>query len=851
MQKRSGSSRELARRLAPYLFLAFAALYILREPIFLGKSFAITNLYSYPPWSALTDREIILDNNAGTDGTFTFFPRKVFTRRAFGRGEIPFWNPFNLAGAPFMADPHTALFYPLNILHLLMLPSEAFSLIAVLQLFLGGFFMFRFLREIGLSRPPAALGGFLFQCNSFIITHLVNPTNVDSAIWLPAMLWVFERGRNRGETFRTIGLLSLTMAMTVLGGFPPIIVYAFYCFGAYAVASALTSFIRGQKQETLRILAVTAGAFTLAFLLTAIQTFQTLELIRFSGRSVNDLEWFRSIFLPPETLITYLVPDFFGPAIKGWIGAVIDGFRGNGGAGFWRNSYQENAGYLGVFPLFLAMAGLVVYRKNRVAVFFGVLAIVSILLTTGSPLFYAGYYLLPGFKFSRICRIVFLYGVSIAVLASFGFSWLLERKTPGTARLLARLVFWGGFCTLIMLLPLSLPLFGTEDLLRSLGDLENGVDGEGGFWTARFTAWLVAWRRILWNYNDWYFSLVRFWGLLLIPAGISLVYVRRKLGRRLYIGAMFYVIFLDLLLFASGFLMFQYEMYPVQVPESIERISAQKKLFRISRYGEFREVLPPNSGLFYGLYDIQGSNALLVDKFGRLTELIDPNIYIGNKKVISVSSLEALGSPILDLLNVRYILSARFLPDERGTGAEENDNELGMRRVYAGEINLYENMEVLPRAFLVHGALKVDGENDCLGKMAEGEVDYRKTLLLLEDPPFPLPPEADQGESKVAVLNYGLNDVTISTESDRDGFLFLSDLFYPGWKCLVDGEPAGIYRANYIFRGIPLKAGKHSVKFSYRPTYWIHGVVVSLLGLACLAVLITRPARKAPATENP
>lgn len=843
MEKRSDKVLKLVRRLAPYLFLAFAALYILREPLLLGKSFAITNLYSYPPWSSLTDREVILDNNAGTDGTFTFFPRKVFARRAFSKGEFPFWNPFNLAGAPFMADPHTALFYPLNVLHLIFPPSEAFSLIAFLQLFLGGFFMFKFLGEIGLGRAPSALGGFLFQCNTFIITHLVNPTNIDAAIWLPAMLWIFERGFRRGEEFKTTGLLSAAMALTVLGGFPPIIVYSFYCFGAYSLAYICVAFFRGEKRKAARATAVTAGAFFLAFMITAAQTFQTLELIHFSGRSVNDLDWFRSIFLPPETLITYLVPDFFGTAVKGWIGAFIDTLRnGSPGGAFWRNSYQENAGYLGVFPLFLAATGLVVYRRNRIAVFFGTLAIVSILMTTGSPLFYAGYYLLPGFKFSRICRIVFLYGVSLAVLAPFGLSWILARK-PGADRLLTHLLLWGGLCAAVLLLPLSAPLLGNGDLLGDFASIGKGSADEGGFMAARTAACLTAWRRILWNYDDWFASLVRFWGLLLVPAGISLLYAKRLVSKRIFIGGIFYVIFLDLLLFTTGFLTFQYEMYPDRKPESISRLSAEKNLFRITRFGEFREVLPPNSGLYYGFYDIQGSNALLVDKFGRLTELIDPNMYIGNKKVISLSSHEALASPMLDLLNVRYILSTHFLPDQPETGVEESSVNLGMKRVYAGEINLYENLEAMPRAFLVHGAENVGNEAECLRRMGERTVDYRKTALLLDDPPFPLPREADRVESEVEIVHYGLNDVEIATESDLDGILFLSDLFYPGWKCRVDGEPVKIYRANYVFRGIPLRAGEHSVRFTYRPTWWIPGLAVSLLGLLGFFFLVTRPTR--------
>jgi hypothetical protein len=53
----------------------------------------------------------------------------------------------------------------------------------------------------------------------------------------------------------------------------------------------------------------------------------------------------------------------------------------------------------------------------------------------------------------------------------------------------------------------------------------------------------------------------------------------------------------------------------------------------------------------------------------------------------------------------------------------------------------------------------------------------------------------------------------------------------------VDGNPAEIFTANYIFRGLFIPAGSHQVDFKYQPRWWppmVPGLILWLLSLPLL-----------------
>jgi uncharacterized membrane protein YfhO len=76
--------------------------------------------------------------------------------------------------------------------------------------------------------------------------------------------------------------------------------------------------------------------------------------------------------------------------------------------------------------------------------------------------------------------------------------------------------------------------------------------------------------------------------------------------------------------------------------------------------------------------------------------------------------------------------------------------------------------------------------------------------------------------------------IEIHTNSASPCFLVLSDVYYPGWKATIDGNPTHIFQTNYVLRGVMVPAGGHIVHFEFRPKSFYWGAGISIISLFSL-----------------
>jgi hypothetical protein len=167
------------------------------------------------------------------------------------------------------------------------------------------------------------------------------------------------------------------------------------------------------------------------------------------------------------------------------------------------------------------------------------------------------------------------------------------------------------------------------------------------------------------------------------------------------------------------------------------------------------------------------------------------------------------------------------------------------RLVHSGDVKVYENLAVLPRAFLVQRARLADEYEAVLDVLRSGAFDPSSEVVISSGQEIS---SSSGSHSSVTLLLYEPETIRMRVSLDCPAYLVLTDTYYPGWKATVDGKPAPIRAADLYFRAIALEPGVHLVSFRYNPLSVSLGLGVGLpawlLWTAATAIAVVRTGRK-------
>jgi len=126
---------------------------------------------------------------------------------------------------------------------------------------------------------------------------------------------------------------------------------------------------------------------------------------------------------------------------------------------------------------------------------------------------------------------------------------------------------------------------------------------------------------------------------------------------------------------------------------------------------------------------------------------------------------------LLRLLNCKYLVTARELKHRF------------LRKIISEDgIHLYRLTGHLPRIFFAYDL--------------EGNIRESRTERL-----------------EIVEYTDGLAKIEISVE--REGFLVLSENYYPGWKASIDGQSVEIIEVRGLVQAVKIGKGKHKVTFQF------------------------------------
>lgn len=149
-----------------------------------------------------------------------------------------------------------------------------------------------------------------------------------------------------------------------------------------------------------------------------------------------------------------------------------------------------------------------------------------------------------------------------------------------------------------------------------------------------------------------------------------------------------------------------------------------------------------------------------------------------------------------------------------------------MKVAYLNGEYIYENVNALPRAYLINQVKTVSNPDDVLINMSRGgfyhtayvEESINATALSNGNHP-----------KVIAVKNFFDQGDTITMEVDVDStqFLVLTDNYSKDWSAFIDGEKTKVYRVNYLFKGIEVPEGEHVIEFQYKPKFINTSMLIS------------------------
>ena len=173
----------------------------------------------------------------------------------------------------------------------------------------------------------------------------------------------------------------------------------------------------------------------------------------------------------------------------------------------------------------------------------------------------------------------------------------------------------------------------------------------------------------------------------------------------------------------------------------------------------------------------------------------------------------------LDLLSTRYVISPNSV----------QFTDL----VYMGEssgLNVYENRDVLPRAWLVGQAEVIENPNDAWDRLQSLDFNPAASAVLPRALTQPITPVDSTSQMQVTTLEQSPRTLSYAVETDAPRLLVLSEVYYPaGWHATVNDVPTDILRANYLLRAIPVPAGESTVTVQFEPVSYTWGRRISII----------------------
>jgi len=708
-------------------------------------------------------------------------------------GELPQWQPWVFSGMP-SAEAFTnisKLYFPEYLFKLFFLPG---MLIQLFHLLFAGIGAFLLLRHFKCSDWAAGLGAIAFMITPYMVTMVVfgHGSQMMTAAYIPWVFWLTVR-LYQNTNFSDTGWLAVLLGFQLQRGHAQIAYYTWMLIGAYSLLMLITGLRNSDEKANIGkgfgyfILACLIGVGISLIIFLPAMDYTPFSIRGGSAGGGADYNYATGWSFHPKEIMTFFIPSAFG----------------FGGQPYWGYMpFTDYPNYMGIIILLLAMIGLI-HKRELIHWFFIFTSILALFISFGkhfSLVYDLFFNIFPYFNKFRVPHmILIILQFNVAVLAAFGLDELVALK----AEIIPKW-FWG-FAAAVGLAFIGMVLIGSG--------VESAVRGSFSppmMQDPRAAQALNNLRWSLWREDVW---------LMILLSGVFMVmiwlWIKRKVSQHVIVGIIVVSAILDIGIVnhkiiqpsrASGRGSPLISKRAVdrffQIDEIIQFLLADKSIYRIypvgGLFGESRFAA-------FGLESIGGYHPAKLKRY--------------NTFLAKTGNVAAI--PVLRMMNVKYLISPQKI-----NHPELSLVKSGALKSARGDlpIEVYEVNNTLPRAWFVNKT-EVVSEEDVWNKIMQPDFDPRNIAYV------PNEVSVSSG-SQVSITHFekGIHRITMSTESDGNHFLVLSEVFYPlRWKAKIDGEEIQTHIVNGILRGVVVPTGKHTIEFIYDKSAFNKGLTISLV----------------------
>ena len=457
--------------------------------------------------------------------------------------------------------------------------------------------------------------------------------------------------------------------------------------------------------------------------------------------------------------------------------------------------------YFGFIPVTLAFGAVFKRQKHTSLIIIAILAILTLVIAIRLPGFEAINYL-PLFNKANNTRFKWTFTFLGTILAGFGFDAFEQYSLSNQTK--NKPVFYAAvFIFILAFIILSLIILGK--LLMTLF-VEIPVSAFANH--LLFSIFSLDQPKTL-------ISII----VILVSFGIYWFFRHNTSLLPFFNVALIILTFLELIVMVRGYNTTMPDHMILPEVKLVHQLKNDPELFRIMS----TDIFWPNYGAVYGLFHVGGYD---LPGFKRYADIYLKQGGLGYQQKWSPYW------PMVDWMNVKYIISQQELKLDKLALVLAEDN-----------YKLYENKNVLPRAYMIYNIDVIKDEQIALAHLLSGTFDFRHQAILENALPvhqasrIQIPNAFDTfAGQNIDFVNYDNDTVTLTVFTKTPGLLVMSDLYAPGWHVQVDGQAATIYRANYAFRSVFIPAGEHTITFNYQPLTFQVGRILSASAIAMLII---------------